>query len=85
MYGLAGITLGAIVQSGSTVIAGVIVGLVYGWKLALVGVATIPFVISSGYVRLVRLSQPPLLPPLTEIPPIAYCGHEGSNQQEGSR
>ena len=71
-------------QSIATVIAGVIVGLVYGWKLALVGVATIPFVISSGYVRLVCLN--PCLPPLlTEISHIAYCGHEGPNQQEGTR
>lgn len=27
-------------------------GLVYNWKLALIGIACIPFVISAGYVRL---------------------------------
>jgi ATP-binding cassette subfamily B (MDR/TAP) protein 1 len=47
--GLAGITLGSIIQSVITIIGGSIVGLCYGWKLALVGVACIPLVISSGY------------------------------------
>jgi ATP-binding cassette, subfamily B (MDR/TAP), member 1 len=50
--GLAGITLGAIIQSFSTVITGMIVGLIYGAKLAAVGIACIPFVVSAGYVRL---------------------------------
>ncbi|KAF8335497.1 P-loop containing nucleoside triphosphate hydrolase protein [Cantharellus anzutake] len=52
VFGLAGVTLGAIIQSCATIVAGIAVGAVYGWKLALVGVATIPFVISTGYVRL---------------------------------
>jgi ATP-binding cassette subfamily B (MDR/TAP) protein 1 len=50
--GLAGVTLGAICQAITTVIGGSIIGLVYGWKLALVGIACIPLVISAGYVRL---------------------------------
>lgn len=50
--GLAGVTLGAIVQAITTVIGGSIIGLCYGWKLALVGIACIPFVIGAGYVRL---------------------------------
>lgn len=50
--GLAGVTLGAIVQACSTVVGGSIIGLCYGWKLALVGIACIPFVIGAGYVRL---------------------------------
>lgn len=50
--GLAGVTLGAIVQAIVTVIGGSIIGLVYGWKLALVGIACIPLVISAGYIRL---------------------------------
>ncbi|EJU03193.1 multidrug resistance protein 1 [Dacryopinax primogenitus] len=50
--GLGGVTLGAIVQSVTTVIGGAIIGLCYGWKLALVGIACIPFVISAGYIRL---------------------------------
>ncbi|KZP01325.1 P-loop containing nucleoside triphosphate hydrolase protein [Calocera viscosa TUFC12733] len=50
--GLGGVTLGAIVQSITTVIGGAIIGLCYGWKLGLVGIACIPFVISAGYIRL---------------------------------
>ncbi|PVF91824.1 hypothetical protein CPB86DRAFT_846410, partial [Serendipita vermifera] len=48
--GLAGATLGAIVQAIATVIGGCVIGLVYGWKLALVGMACIPLVIGAGYV-----------------------------------
>ena len=36
--GLAGLTLGSIVQAVFTVIGGSIVGLAYGWKLALIGI-----------------------------------------------
>jgi ATP-binding cassette, subfamily B (MDR/TAP), member 1 len=52
IFGLAGITLGAIVQSIACLIGGIIIGLAYGPKLAAVGIATIPFVISAGYIRL---------------------------------
>ncbi|CAL1712814.1 unnamed protein product [Somion occarium] len=50
--GLAGITLGAIVQSASTLIAGFIVGLIFAWKLGLVGIACTPLLVSAGYIRL---------------------------------
>ncbi|KAI9573606.1 ste6-like protein [Boletus coccyginus] len=50
--GLAGVTLGTIVQSMATLVGGSVIGLVYAWKPALVGMACIPFVISTGYVRL---------------------------------
>ncbi|KAG8874984.1 GTPase-activating protein [Tulasnella sp. 331] len=50
--GLAGVTLGAIVQSTSTVIGGAIIGLVFGAKLAAVGIACMPLVVSAGYIRL---------------------------------
>jgi ATP-binding cassette subfamily B (MDR/TAP) protein 1 len=50
--GLGGVTLGAIFQSLVTVLGGSIIGLCYGWKLALVGITCIPFVISAGYIRL---------------------------------
>lgn len=50
--GLAGITLGAIVQSISTLVSGMILGLVFGWKLALVGIACTPALVSTGYIRL---------------------------------
>ncbi|KII86803.1 hypothetical protein PLICRDRAFT_43464 [Plicaturopsis crispa FD-325 SS-3] len=50
--GLAGITLGVIVQSVSTLIAGSVIGLAFGWKLALVGIVCTPALISTGYIRL---------------------------------
>ncbi|KAF9242531.1 P-loop containing nucleoside triphosphate hydrolase protein [Melanogaster broomeanus] len=50
--GLAGVTLGAIIQAITTVIGGSVVGLTYAYKPALVGIACIPFVISPGYIRL---------------------------------
>ncbi|TDL23269.1 P-loop containing nucleoside triphosphate hydrolase protein [Rickenella mellea] len=50
--GLAGVTLGAIVQSIATIIAGSIIGLAFGWKLALVGIACMPALVSAGYIRL---------------------------------
>ncbi|KZT39956.1 P-loop containing nucleoside triphosphate hydrolase protein [Sistotremastrum suecicum HHB10207 ss-3] len=50
--GLAGITLGTIVQSITTLVGGMIIGLIFGAKLAAVGIACIPFVVSAGYIRL---------------------------------
>lgn len=50
--GLAGVTLGAIVQAIVTVIAGSVIGLSYAWQPALVGMACIPVLISTGYIRL---------------------------------
>ncbi|THH21388.1 hypothetical protein EW146_g137 [Bondarzewia mesenterica] len=50
--GLAGITLGAIVQSIATLVLGLILGLIFIWKVGLVGLACIPLLISSGYIRL---------------------------------
>lgn len=50
--GLAGITLGAIVQSLATVVGGTILGLVFIWKVALVALACTPLLLSTGYIRL---------------------------------
>ncbi|KAI9507265.1 P-loop containing nucleoside triphosphate hydrolase protein [Russula earlei] len=50
--GLAGVTLGAIVQAFATLAAGITVGMIYIWKVGLVGLACVPFVMSSGYIRL---------------------------------
>ncbi|KAF8574905.1 multidrug resistance protein 1 [Ramaria rubella] len=50
--GLAGVTLGAIVQALSCLIGASVIGLAYSWKLALVGIACIPFLVSIGYIRL---------------------------------
>ncbi|RPD54666.1 P-loop containing nucleoside triphosphate hydrolase protein [Lentinus tigrinus ALCF2SS1-7] len=50
--GLAGITLGAIVQSISTLVIGSIIGLVFNWQIGLVGIACMPVLVSAGYIRL---------------------------------
>ncbi|TFK74865.1 multidrug resistance protein 1 [Pluteus cervinus] len=52
VFGLAGTTLGAIVQSIATIIAGATLGLVFIWKVGLVAIACTPVLISTGYVRL---------------------------------
>ncbi|TXT11166.1 hypothetical protein VHUM_01917 [Vanrija humicola] len=52
VQGLFGVTLGSIIQSCATLIGGIIIGLCYGPLLALIGIACIPLVISSGYIRL---------------------------------
>jgi hypothetical protein len=74
----------SIVQSISTVIAGSILGLVFVWKLALVGIACIPLLVSTGYIRLVcgqmKINLPSTYPSL-----IACCGAQRSSQQEGPR
>jgi ATP-binding cassette subfamily B (MDR/TAP) protein 1 len=49
---LAGITLGTILQSFSTIITGIIIGFIAGPKVAAVGLACIPLVLSTGYIRL---------------------------------
>ncbi|TFK28078.1 multidrug resistance protein 1 [Coprinopsis marcescibilis] len=50
--GLAGVTLGAIVQSFATLILGSVLGLAFVWKVGLVGMACIPVLVSPGYIRL---------------------------------
>ncbi|TFK26115.1 P-loop containing nucleoside triphosphate hydrolase protein [Coprinopsis marcescibilis] len=50
--GLAGITLGAIIQSFATLIGGSVIGLAYIWKVALVGIACTPLLVSTGFIRL---------------------------------
>ncbi|THU88633.1 P-loop containing nucleoside triphosphate hydrolase protein [Dendrothele bispora CBS 962.96] len=50
--GLAGVTLGAIVQAASTLIAGTIVGLIFTWKIGLVALACTPLLVTTGYIRL---------------------------------
>ncbi|KAK7469298.1 hypothetical protein VKT23_003782 [Stygiomarasmius scandens] len=50
--GLAGVTLGAIVQAASTLIAGTIVGLIFTWKIGLVAMACTPLLVTTGYIRL---------------------------------
>ncbi|KAI5480306.1 ATP-binding cassette, subfamily B (MDR/TAP), member 1 [Pseudohyphozyma bogoriensis] len=50
--GLFGVTMGVIIQSGFTLLGGSIIGLSYGWRVSLVGIACFPFTIAAGLVRL---------------------------------
>jgi ATP-binding cassette subfamily B (MDR/TAP) protein 1 len=52
VQGLFGVTLGSILQAFITLVGGAIVGLAYGPLLALIGIACIPLIIGSGYIRL---------------------------------
>ncbi|THG99669.1 hypothetical protein EW026_g2716 [Hermanssonia centrifuga] len=52
VHGLAGVTLGAILQSAATLIIGLILGTAFAWKLGLVGLACTPLVVSAGFIRL---------------------------------
>jgi ATP-binding cassette subfamily B (MDR/TAP) protein 1 len=50
--GLLGITMGSIIQSISTLISGMLIALIFGWKLSLVVIACIPVTLSAGFIRL---------------------------------
>ena len=52
-----GVSMGAIVQSISTLLIGAIISLIYGWKLALVVIACVPFTLCAGFVRLKLVVQ----------------------------
>ncbi|KAJ4350097.1 uncharacterized protein N0V89_008718 [Didymosphaeria variabile] len=55
LAGMSGTTLGAIITACASVIIAIIVGLCFGWKLALVCTSTIPLVIGCGYFRFYAL------------------------------
>lgn len=57
IQGLFGMTLGQITQSVTTVIGGAIIGLAYAPLLALIGIACLPLIIGSGYIRLRVVEQ----------------------------
>ncbi|KAJ3333668.1 GTPase-activating protein [Blyttiomyces sp. JEL0837] len=52
VQGAAGVTLGTILQLSATLIGGLIVALAYGWKLALVAMTLLPFLVLAGAFRL---------------------------------
>ncbi|GAA5824101.1 hypothetical protein JCM11251_001522 [Rhodosporidiobolus azoricus] len=52
IFGLAGPTAGVIIQSFFTLVAGAIIGLCYGPKVAAVGIACMPLTLSAGIARL---------------------------------
>lgn len=55
LAGLSGSTLGAIITACASVIVAIIVGVSFGWKLALVCTSTIPLVLGCGYFRFYAL------------------------------
>lgn len=50
--GIAGVSLGAMIQSSATVIVGMLIGLGFDARLAAIGIATIPLLVSAGWIRL---------------------------------
>lgn len=52
--GLAALTPGPIMQSISTVVVAIVIGIVFFWKVGLVATACVPVLLSVGYIRLVR-------------------------------
>ncbi|KAL6901274.1 multidrug resistance protein 1, 2, 3 [Trichoderma evansii] len=56
LAGMGGPVIGGILTFISTIIAGIILSLAVGWKLALVCTATIPVVVACGWLRLQVLS-----------------------------
>ena len=52
IQGLTGVSLGTLLQIGTNLVGGLIISLIYGWKLALVGMAVLPFMILAGAFRL---------------------------------
>jgi ATP-binding cassette subfamily B (MDR/TAP) protein 1 len=55
LAGLSGSTLGTIVSAASSILVAFIVGMSFGWKLALVCSSTIPLVLACGYFRFYAL------------------------------
>ncbi|WOO85368.1 Sophorolipid transporter [Vanrija pseudolonga] len=52
VQGLFGVTLGSILQAFVTLVGGAIVGLAYAPLLSLIGIACVPLIVGSGYIRL---------------------------------
>jgi ATP-binding cassette subfamily B (MDR/TAP) protein 1 len=51
IQGISGSALGTIVQFVSTLLGGIIVALIYGWKLGLTATAVLPLLVGSAYWR----------------------------------
>ncbi|KAJ1561965.1 GTPase-activating protein, partial [Cladochytrium tenue] len=52
VQGAAGVTLGTVLQMTATLVGGLIVGFIYGWQLALLGMVLIPILIIAGFMRM---------------------------------
>lgn len=59
LAGLTGSTLGTILASLSSIVVAIIVGCIFGWKLALVCTSTIPLLLGCGYFRFYVSSESP--------------------------
>lgn len=57
--GLAGVTLGALVQSVATLLVGLCIGFAYGWKLSLVGLCQFkpPDTTMKGNLTITRINR----------------------------
>ncbi|TGZ77818.1 abc transporter [Ascodesmis nigricans] len=55
--GMSGVTLGTILIVTTTLASSIILGLVMGWKLALVCTATVPLMLAAGFWRFYILAQ----------------------------
>ena len=56
IQGVSGSVLGSILQVTVNILGGVVVSLLYGWKLALVAMCCLPLIIGAGYLRFKVLS-----------------------------
>ena len=50
--GATGIRLGAVIQSVVAMVTALVIAFVYGWKLALVILACVPFIAISGAIQM---------------------------------
>ncbi|OTB20136.1 hypothetical protein K445DRAFT_51964 [Daldinia sp. EC12] len=55
--GLSGVTLGTLLMVTTTLVSAMVVGLAFGWKLALVCIATVPLLIGCGFFRFYMLAH----------------------------
>ncbi|KAI1375883.1 P-loop containing nucleoside triphosphate hydrolase protein [Hypoxylon crocopeplum] len=55
--GLSGVTLGTLLMVTTTLISAMVVALAFGWKLALVCIATVPVLLACGFFRFYMLAH----------------------------
>lgn len=51
LTGISGVSVGYVVESIMTLITGIAVGCAFGWKLGLVAIASIPLIITAGFLQ----------------------------------
>ena len=56
LSGVSGQTLGTILMTSTTLIAAIIISLVFGWKLALVCISVVPVLLACGFYRFYMLA-----------------------------